>query len=307
MGYKEPCQVKKHIKIILDIYARFPYYYYGYCAPASRIPIMKHDVFFLRHPVFTGKELADYLLATGKVGNRTQEALLSYYRKTGRVVLIRRGLYAVIPSGANPDSYPIAPFLVAAKLTSDAVLSHHTALEFHGRAYSVHTHFIYSASRPVSTFSFRDHVFRGAKFHEMLLQLGEERFGVSTAERSGQDLRVTSLERTLVDVLDRPDLTGSWEEIWRSLESIEFFDLDKVVEYVRLLNNATTAAKVGYFLEQHHETLMVDDLHLSMLRGMRPRQPHYLDRSKRKSGRLVSGWNLVVPEDVFERSWGEVL
>lgn len=30
------------------------------------------------------------------------------------------------------------------------------------------------------------------------------------------ELRVASLERTLVDVLDRPDLAGSWEEVWRS-------------------------------------------------------------------------------------------
>ena len=59
---------------------------------------------------------------------------------------------------------------------------------------------------------------------------------------------VTGLERTFVDVLNRPDLTGSWEEIWRSLESVEFFDLDKVAVYVDLFGNATTAAKVGFFL-----------------------------------------------------------
>ncbi len=268
---------------------------------------MKHDTFFLRQPVFTGKELANHLLSGGKVGSRTQEALLSYYRKAGRVVRVRRGLYAVIPAGADPNTYPIDPFLIAAKLTPDAVLSHHTALEFHGKAYSIHTHLVYSASRPVGRFSFREHVFRGVKFHETLLRLKKEHFGVATAERSGQELRVATLERTLVDVLDRPDLTGSWEEIWRSLESIEFFDLDVVVEYVRLLNNATTAAKVGFFLEQHRETLMVGEHHLSMLHDMRPRQPHYLDRSKRQSGRLVSAWNLVVPEEVIEQRWGEVV
>jgi predicted transcriptional regulator of viral defense system len=121
------------------------------------------------------------------------------------------------------------------------------------------------------------------------------------------EVRVTSLERTLVDVLNRPDLSGGWEEIWRSLESVEFFDLDKVVEYALLLGNATTAAKVGFFLEQHREPLMVEEKHLKSLHGLRPRQPHYLDRDKRKSGRLVSGWNLVVPREVFERTWAEVL
>ena len=85
------------------------------------------------------------------------------------------------------------------------------------------------------------------------------------------EIRVASLERTLVDVLDRPDLSGSWEEIWRSLESIEFFDLDKVVEYALLLGNATTVAKVGFFLEQHRESLMVEDRHLQPLHEVRPK------------------------------------
>ncbi len=268
---------------------------------------MKHDEFFRKHPVFTGEELAEHLSSNGEVGLRAQEALLAYHRKAGRIVRVRRGLYAVIPPGADPGSYPVDPFLIAAKLTPDAVLSHHTALEFHGKAYSVHTNFTYSASRPPGPLKFRAHFFRGAKFCKALLRLGKEYFSVSTAERSGLELRVTTLERTLVDVLNRPDLSGSWEEIWRSLESVEFFDLDKVVEYVLLLGNATTGAKVGFFLDQHRETLMVEDRHLNALRDMRPKQPHYLVRSKRKSGRLVLEWNLVVPRKIIERAWGDVI
>ncbi|MDD3642182.1 MAG: transcriptional regulator, partial [Candidatus Krumholzibacteria bacterium] len=268
---------------------------------------MKHDAFFRNHPVFTVKELAGYLSSLGEVGGRAQEALLAYHRKTGRLAQVRRGLYVVIPPGANTDSYPVDPFLVASKLTPDAVLSHHTALDFHGKAYSVHTRLIYSASRPLGPLTFRGHSFRGTKFRQALLRLGKENFGVSSAERSGQELSVTSLERTLVDMLDRPDLSGSWEEIWRSLESVEFFDLEKVIAYTRLLGNATTGAKVGFFLDQHRGSLMVEDRHLGVLHGMRPKQPHYMNRSKRKPGRFVSDWNLVVPREVFERAWGEVL
>ena len=268
---------------------------------------MKHEEFFRKHPVFTGEEMADYLASRGEVGSRTKEALLAYYKKTGRVVSVRRGLYAVVPPAANPASFPVDPFLVAAKLTKDAVLSYHTALEFHGHAYSVHEHFVYTASRPLSPFTFRSHVFRGTRFPESLRRAGQENFGVATMDRSGMEVRVTSLERTLVDVLNRPDISGGWEEIWRSLESVEFFDLDQVVEYALLLANATTAAKVGFFLEQHRELLMVEEEHLKSLHCLRPRQPHYLDRNKRKSGRLVSGWNLVVPREVLERTWTEVL
>ena len=268
---------------------------------------MKLTEFFHKNPVFTSEEFAQYLVSRGEAGPRTQETLLAYYKKTGRILGVKRGLYAVIPAWADPDSYPVDPFLVAANLTSDAVLSYHTALELHGRAYSVQDHFTYSASHPLSTFTFRSYLFRGAKFPEALRRTGKEGFGVLTTERAGMKIKVTSLERTLVDVLDRPSLSGSWEEIWRSLESVEFFDLEKVVEYALLLENATTAAKVGFFLEQHREPLMVEEHHLKSLNRLRPRQPHYLDRSRRKSGRLVSRWNLVIPSEVLDRTWEEVL
>ena len=271
---------------------------------------MKHETFLRKHPVFTREDLAKHLMSEasrGEVGERTQESLLAYYQKSGRIVRVRRGLYAVIPHGADPASYPVDPFLVGTKLAPDSVLSHHAALEFHGNAYSVQTWITYSASRPLAPLAFRGHVFRGTKFRQTLMRLGKQHFGVLNLERSGQALRVASLERTLVDVLDRPDLSGSWEEIWRSLESVEFFDLDKVVEYTRLLANATTAARVGFFLDQHCESLMIERSHLKSLQDMRPRRPHYMDRSKRKSGKFVSEWNLVVPGEVFNRSWGEVL
>lgn len=268
---------------------------------------MKHDEFFRKHPVFTGEELDRHLSAMRKVGHRTRESLLEYHRKTGHVILIRRGLYGVIPPGAAPDSYPIDPFLVAAKLTKDAVLSYHTALEIHGSAYSVWEHITYSASRPVSPVTFRSRVFRGVKYPKALCRVDKKKFGVVTVDRSGLEVPVTCLERTLVDVLDRPGFSGSWEEIWRSLESIEFFDLDKVVEYALLLGNATTTAKVGFFLQQHSESLMVEDAHLKPLRNHRPRQPHYIESSNRKSGRLVADWNLVIPVALLERTWGEVL
>jgi len=267
---------------------------------------VKHDAFFRRHPVFRDEGLTDHLTAGGRVGKRMQELLLAYHTRTGRLVRVRRGLFAVIPPGADGDTYPIDPYLVTSRLTADSVLSQHTAVEFHGRAYSLWHRFTYLAARPLDTFTFRSQVFRGTKFPETLVRSGVESFGVSTAERAGLSLKVTSLERTFVDVLDCPLFSGGWEEVWRSLESVEFLDPDKTMEYVLLLANATTAAKVGFYLEKHRETLMAEERHLTDLREKRPRQPHYVDRRRRGSGIFVAAWNLVVPTEVVERSWEEV-
>ncbi len=87
---------------------------------------------------------------------------------------------------------------------------------------------------------------------------------------------------------------------------MEFFDLGAVLKYTLLLRNATTAAKVGFFLERNREALMVDECDLTVLRDRRPAQPHYMEPTRRQPGRLVREWNLVVPTDVLNQSWNEV-
>ncbi|MDE0027458.1 MAG: hypothetical protein OXP69_23855 [Spirochaetaceae bacterium] len=263
--------------------------------------------FLQRHAVFTVEELDRFLSDRGSRNTSTRSSLLAYHRKQGRILHVRRGLYATVPWGMDPASMTVNPYLVAAKMTEDAVLAYHTALEFHGRAYSVHWRLVYVSANKSLPLTFQSREFQGAPVPPPLLASGQEMFGVTSHNRSGVQLRVTNHERTLVDVLDRPDLTGSWEEIWRSLESVEFFSLDQVVEYTRLLENATTAAKVGFFLEQHREPLMVEETHLDALRDLRPQQPHYLARARRKGCQWVKGWNLMIPSEILNRSWGEVL
>jgi predicted transcriptional regulator of viral defense system len=268
---------------------------------------MKLANFFQRHPVFTGEELNDFLASEGPRGPRAQESLLAYYVKSGRVVRVRRGLFAVVPLGASPETFAFDPYLFASRMTKAAILAYHTALEVHGKAYSVYEHFTYLARHSLRPVTFRSCRFKGVGFPKSLSRKGEEAFNVVKIDHVGLDVRVTGLERTFVDVLNRPDLSGSWEEIWRSLEIVEFFDLDKVAGYVSLLGNATTAAKVGFYLEQHRKTLMVEDSHLKALRDLRPLHPHYMVRTKRKPGRFVATWNLVVPEEIVNRSWEEQL
>ena len=259
-----------------------------------------HD-FFATHTVFTTGELVAY---QGDRSRWTRKSLLAHHRKQGRILLVRRGLYAVVPPGNDPESFPVDPYLVAAKSADDSVLAYHTALEVLGKAHSVFERFFFQSGKSLRPSTFRAHRFECTVFPKALREKHQEYFATTTVERSGVDVRVTSLERTLVDLHDRPDLGGGWEEIWRSLESVEYFDLDLVIKYVNLLGKKTTAAKVGYYLQQHAEGLMVEDRHLEPLRKLRPKQPHYLQRGE--SGKLIGDWNLVVPRSLAERSWEEI-
>lgn len=259
---------------------------------------------FATRPVFTRDEFVSCLGKAYSANERSRESLLAYHVREGHLVRVRRGLYAVVPRGSDPETCAVDPFLVAGKLAEDAVLAYHTALEFCGRAHSVFERYYVQSGKAVRTTQFRSYRFECVPFPKALRRRGAEHFATRTAERSGVDVRVATLERALVDVLDRSKLGGGWEEIWRSLESVEFFDLNLIVEYAQLLDNATTAAKVGYYLEQHAEALMVEERHLEPLRAMRPKQPHYLERGKR--GKLAARWNLVVPTFLVERSWEEL-
>ena len=264
---------------------------------------MKTSDFLAQRPVFTTEEFEGFQEKRGSHSQWTRKALLAHYSKQQRIIRLRRGVYASVPPGATPADVSVDPYLIAGKLAPDAVLGYHTALAVHGRAHSISERFEFLTSTECRSTSFRGWRFQAVLFPVALRQKKKTKFAVQSVERSGQDVLVTSLDRTLVDVLDRPDLGGGWEEIWRSLESVEFFNLDKVIKYALLLENATTIAKVGFYLEQHRESLMVEEQHLAALRKHRPSSPHYLERGKKADVKFVPGWNLVVPLSVAERSW----
>jgi predicted transcriptional regulator of viral defense system len=75
---------------------------------------------------------------------------------------------------------------------------------------------------------------------------------LNTINRQGLDLQTTNIARTFVDVLDRIELCGGWEEVFRSVANIAIVNVDEVMEYCLMLNNACLIAKTGYFLSLRH-------------------------------------------------------
>ncbi|HMJ10544.1 MAG TPA: hypothetical protein VK524_04010 [Polyangiaceae bacterium] len=266
---------------------------------------MRSTDFFSTHPVFTHEE---YRAAHGhgrERSPRTADSLLTRHLGAGRLLHVRRGLYAVVPAGANDQDFQVDPFLVASKLTKDAAVAYHAALQFRGKTYSVWHRFAILTRTHLRPFTFQGNEFVGVAPPKPVRDSPDFGGGLVTEPYAGGEVRVTTLERTLVDLLDAPALGGGWEEVWRSLEMVEFFDLDAVVTYALELGTALTLARVGFFLEQHREQLFVEDRHIAPLRARAPKQPRYFDAT-RASGRLVKPWNLVVSERVLSRSWEDV-
>jgi predicted transcriptional regulator of viral defense system len=267
---------------------------------------MKLDTFFAQHAVFTFEEVFNALSNDRQVNSSTLNNLLVYHRQQGHIIRIRRGLYYTIPQGIGSTAYPVDPFLVASKLAPDAVLGYRTALAIFGKLHTISNEFIYLSTKlEKSPYIFQDVKYRKASIPAPLKKKSKERFGVTSIDRLGQKVFVTSLERTLVDVLDRPNLCGSWEEIWRSLESIEYFNIEEVLEYAFLLDNATTIAKLGFFLETHRDTLLISDKSLEKLLTRCPKKTHYLETQRSTPQKLISKWNIIVPLNLINRTWEE--
>lgn len=267
---------------------------------------MKPLDYFATHPTFRFEDFAS-AHREGKARSPTasMEALKQHVR-AGNVLRVRRGLYVVVPRGQTPATVTVDPYVLASLLTPDAVVAYHGALQFHGKAHSLARRVPFLTSTRAKPFLFRGSEFVPVPVPPPLRKLSDQGGGILERLRERGTVRVTTLERTLVDVLDAPRHGGGWEEIWRSLEAVEFFDLDAVTDYAFKLGSAATVAKVGFYLEQHREELMVEDRHLDRLRERTPAQPAYLDRGRREPVKLMSRWNLVVPERVLHRTWAEV-
>ena len=261
------------------------------------------QVFLARHPVFTNEELAQAHARGGSGNLGTLRVLLSRQRARGRVLSVRRGVYAVVPLGTQAEAAPVDPYLVASRLAPDAVLAYHTALELHGHAHSAFANYQFLTRTAARACTFRSAVFQPVRVPRVLASRGGDRIGVETMDRMGLDMRVTTLERTCVDALDRPDLCGGWEEVFRSLESVPYLDLDALVAYALKLRAATVAAKVGWFLELNAKRLGVPERVLRRLRSHAPRSRQYLDRGAKGGHRLASGWNLMLPAALAARRW----
>ncbi len=267
---------------------------------------MKPVEYFATHSVFRFEDFAFAHRERPARAPSTSLAVVKQHVRAGNLVRIRRGLYAVVPRGFTPENVVIDAYALASHAAPDAVVAYHAALQFHGKAHSVFRRYPFLTRTRGKPFTFRGGEFVPVRVPPALGRLAQWGGGILERPRGGSMVRVTTLERTLVDVLDAPRHGGGWEEIWRSLESVEFFDLDAVIEFALARDSAVTVAKVGFYLEQHREQLMVEDRHLDRLRAHAPSHTMYLERGKREPGRLLRPWNLVVPERVLNRTWAEV-
>lgn len=235
--------------------------------------------------VFRREELVSYL-----GGNpRSAEYFLRYHVDHRNLTKITGELYRA------PAIPKVPPCLIAGRMTRDAVVSHHSALRFWTGNREVRPSFYYTAKFPKKRFVYEGTEFIGIRAPKHLqLPLFTE-FGIDERKAERTTFRITNRERTLVDALDRPEeLSSGWKATWVMLERIKVIEFDLILDYLRLLGNSTTAAKVGHYLDEHRNQYQLTETQINELVELSPKHPCYANRSKRCGETFLKRWNLII-------------
>jgi len=221
--------------------------------------------------------------------------------KAGRLQHIRKGLYAVLSPLENTEEYTPDKLLIASKIRKDYYMGFHTALEYHGAAYSTFNQ-AYICVKPkdrFNPFTYKRFKFKPVFVKETTSQVAEKPYGTST-------IRVSTKERTLLECITRPQYAGGWEECIKSLENLSGVDAEKTVILALEQKRKAIRRRLGYILEllrnrsPYYEH--INDHTLNKLKKEKQASPQYLVRGKKS--KLDKKWNLYIPESFEEELRG---
>jgi predicted transcriptional regulator of viral defense system len=263
--------------------------------------LQAYQAFLNEHPVFRLDELA--AVAGGREPRRTARERVKYYVETGRLRRLSRELYAVVPQGTSRDAFVPDPFLVAAALRTDAVFSHHSALELLGAGHSdwnVCTAF--TGGRPVDL-RWASNTLRHLRAPVQTLGESWRSLGTREVAYRGRTLRATGPERTLVEGFRQPQWVGGLSELVESASGFASLDLELLREVLLAYDQRSLWAAAGWFLERNAREFYVTEAALDEFATHRPKSKHYLPRGMR-GGMFVSRWNLMLPPELVRGGGG---
>jgi predicted transcriptional regulator of viral defense system len=254
----------------------------------ERVWQAKANAFFSLHPVFRREEFVEEYVGTGH-SQKAAGKVLEHYVRRQRVRNVRRHLYVV-------ENVNVDPLLYASRITTDAVLAYASALTFHTKWLTTD---LWPVIARLPAPIFTDSFFR---CRVIAKPDKEDRGSAVQQERlHGVTVRVTRLERTLVDLLDRPDLGPSFEELlFAFCDNAWNVDPSVMAAHAERINSSVCAARLGLML-QTHPRYRTWGTTLRRLNQLRPTTPACAVPGIRQECFVQGRWNLVLPRNLFRR------
>ena len=118
-------------------------------------------------------------------------------------------------------------------------------------------------------------------------------FGITEGRVNGLAIRVTDRERTLLDILDRPDLSGGIAEVSEALKA-GWGEIDPALltQYIERFGSGTVPKRLGYLAEDLG--LEGADGWIERWRSMMGTGMTLLERGGSPTGRITRRWGLKI-------------
>ena len=119
-------------------------------------------------------------------------------------------------------------------------------------------------------------------------------FGTKTLWRHATKVQVSNVHKTILDILDDPDLGGGACHVANCIQAYlvhPYRDDEKLIEYADRLGNGAVFKRLGFLTEQDPSVRrLADECKKRLTKGLAK-----LDPSLGK-GRIIGRWRLIVPE-----------
>ena len=206
---------------------------------------------------------------------------------------VKSGLFVRIPESVLLDKelYKEDAVLIAAKSHTKAFLSHYTALSIHGLAER------YTTQIYVTT----PYHQRDILYHEILIKyisvVPKRFFGIKTINYSNTTISVSDIERTILDVINKPKFAGGWNELTQCLKNLESIDWNKLLTYMKKFGNKALARRLGYIFE-NISTISLPRQIKKQIMKYSGTNIYYFNSTKK--GIFDKEWNMIVPIKIKE-------
>jgi predicted transcriptional regulator of viral defense system len=233
--------------------------------------------------------------------------------KKGVAVRIGRGLYLLV----NPEviygrkSFAEDPLLIIDELMArigrvDYYVAYASAAHVHGIAHQL------PLSLTVAVTKRRNDVdAKGIKVHFVTVRK-ERVFGTEKKKYlMDREFRVSDLEKTILDCLERTDLSGGASDVARMIsDSKEKINWEKLVGYAHKFNNSALTQRLGYILDklvESGEIVLQPDIMLQLSKSVEgkkifayPLEPRLGRNARRRPDKINRKWMIIENSNVME-------
>lgn len=192
---------------------------------------MKHYENMLEKGCFTREQLIE-ITGTASAANR----IIHDYQTKGLIEKVKRDFYVVI--SLETKQPVLSRYQIGSNLFSDACITHHSAFEVYGYGSQVFYECFVATERRFSDFEYDGVVYRRI----------ERKPGIDVMQQG--NMRVTSVEQTVVDSIRDSEKIAGLEEVIRCMMLVPGLNEQKVLTCLAKNDNGFLYQKCGYIFEE---------------------------------------------------------